>query len=182
MWLHYPKDTMATKIGDQYLWGRDLLIAPVYEKGATKRQIYLPHGAWYDWWTYEKHSGAQTISRQIDLSIMPVYVRAGAIIPVDPIRQYTSEKISEPTTLKIYTAADGAYSLYEDDGISMEYLKGNYTMTDISWDDKKRKLTIQPNKSNNNKQMTKRVFKVELIPQGITKEISYSGKKMEVLF
>ena len=92
---------------------------------------------------------------------MPIYVKAGAIIPVDPIKQYTSEKINEPTTLKIYTAAEGAYSLYEDDGISMEYLKGNYILTHITWDDKKKKLTIQPGKSNN-KQMERRVFKVKL--------------------
>ena len=112
---------------------------------------------------------------------MPIYVKAGAIIPVDPIRQYTSEKTNEPTTFKIYTAADGAYSFYEDDGISMEYLKGNYKLTKITWDDKKRKLTVEPGKSNS-KQIEKRVFKVELIPQGTVKAISYSGKKMEVLF
>jgi alpha-glucosidase/alpha-D-xyloside xylohydrolase len=181
MWLHYPKDSIATKTGDQFLWGRDLLIAPVYEKSATQRQIYLPHGQWYDWWTNEKHSGNQTISRQVDLSIMPIYVRAGAIIPVDPIRQYTSEKTSEPTTLKIYTAADGTYSLYEDDGISMEYLKGNYKLTKIVWDDKKRKLTVEPGKSNG-KLLEKRLFRVQLIPQGTIKEIIYTGKKTEVLF
>ena len=73
------------------------------KKAATKRQVYLPEGEWYDWWTNEKQPGAQTISRQVDLSIMPIYVRAGAIIPVDPIRQYTSEKVNEPTTLKIFT-------------------------------------------------------------------------------
>ena len=92
LWLHYPQDKPATKSADQFLWGRDLLIAPVYEKSATKRQVYLPHGEWYDWWTNEKYQSTQTISRQVDLSIMPIYVKAGAIIPVDPIRQYTSEK------------------------------------------------------------------------------------------
>ena len=181
LWLYYPNDAMATKTGNQYLWGRDLLVAPVYEKGATNKQIYLPEGNWYDWWTNEKHSGAQTISRTVDISVMPIYVKAGAIIPVDPIKQYTSEKTNEPTTLKVYTASDGVYSLYEDDGISMEYLKSNYMLTKIVWDDKKRKLTLEPGKSNG-KQIEKRVFRIELIPQGTVKEIIYSGKKMEVLF
>jgi alpha-glucosidase (family GH31 glycosyl hydrolase) len=76
MWLHYPKDKTATQKGDQFLWGRDMLIAPVFEKGATSRKVYLPEGDWYDWWTNEKLSGKQTISRHVDLSVMPVYVRA----------------------------------------------------------------------------------------------------------
>jgi len=103
LWLHYPKDGTASKTADEFLWGRDMLIAPVYEKSATTRKLYLPQGQWYDWWTNAKQPGGQTISRSVDLSIMPIYVRAGAIIPFDPIRQYTAEVVKEPTTLKIYT-------------------------------------------------------------------------------
>ena len=124
LWLHYPKDAKATGIGSQYLWGRDLLIAPVFKKGATTRDVYLPGGDWYDWWTNEKKQGGKTISREVDLATMPVYVRAGAIIPFDPVRQYADEIVQGPTTLKIYTGANGDYTLYDDDGISQAYLEG----------------------------------------------------------
>src|SRR5690349_7575360 len=80
MWLYYPKAKNAVKTGDQFLWGRDLLIAPVYEKGATGKKVYLPEGDWYDWWNNAKQKGGQTIVKPVDLATMPIYVRAGAII------------------------------------------------------------------------------------------------------
>ena len=180
LWLHYSKDKTATKVANEFLWGRDLLIAPVYEKAAISRKVYLPEGEWYDWWTNTKYQGGKEIFRKVDLSIMPIYVRAGAIIPVDPIRQYASEEVSEPSTIRIYTGSNGSYTMYEDDGISMEYQKGNYTLTGFIWDDQTKKLTIQPKKIG--MKMGKRVLKVELIPKGDVKEVTYSGKKMEVSF
>jgi alpha-glucosidase/alpha-D-xyloside xylohydrolase len=113
---------------------------------------------------------------------MPIYVRAGAIIPFDPVRQYTSEVVSEPTTLKIYSGSNGSFTLYEDDGISQDYLKNKFALTKLTWDNSKKKLTIQPGATNNIGRLNKRVFKLELIPGGITKEVIYSGKKTEILF
>ena len=144
MWLHYPNDSKAAGIGSQYLWGRDLLIAPVFKKGATTRDVYLPEGEWYDWWTNEKKQGGKTISREVNLATMPVYVRAGAIIPFDPVRQYVHEIVQSPTTLKVYTGANGDYTLYDDDGISQDYLAGEGTLTHILWNDKEKKLTLEP--------------------------------------
>ena len=125
MWLHYPDDTRVRGLGTQFMWGRDLLIAPVFKKGATSRVVYLPKGDWYDWWTNSRSTGERTVTREVDLATMPIYVRAGAIVPFDPVRQYTGEKVTDPTTLKIYSGADGEYTLYEDDGISQDYMKGN---------------------------------------------------------
>ena len=103
-----PDDEQCKKIGDQYLWGRDMLIAPVYEKGAVpvatfifQKVIGMIGGQ------IQKTTGGKTITRNVDLSVMPIYVRAGAIIPIDPVRQYTSEKVNEPTTLKIFSGANG---------------------------------------------------------------------------
>ena len=76
LWLHYPTDATAVDRGDEFLWGRDLLVAPVVEKGAKSREVYLPAGDWYDWWTNEKQSGQRKISKDVDLKIMPLYVRA----------------------------------------------------------------------------------------------------------
>ena len=183
MWLHYPDDEVAKKIGNQFLWGRDLLIAPVFEKGASSRQVYLPKGDWYDWWTNTKEAGSRTITRSVDLATMPVYVRAGAIIPFDPIRQYTGEKVNEPTTLKIFRGANGSYILYEDDGISLDYLKGKATWTHISWNDKAKQLSVEPAAPKGfTNQVNNRMFKVELLPEGITKDINYSGKPIKISF
>jgi alpha-glucosidase/alpha-D-xyloside xylohydrolase len=162
MWLHYPNDKKARAIGDQYLWGRDLLIAPVYEKGATSRDVYLPAGQWYDWWTGEVETGGRTVQRTVDLATMPIYVRAGAIIPLDPIRQYTSQVVDKPTTLNIYQGADGQFTLYDDDGISLDYLKGSSTQTLIKWDDSAKRLTLEPRTS----RTSKRKFIIKLIPAG----------------
>ena len=89
MWLHYPDDPAAVGRGDQYLWGRDMLVAPVVEKGATNRRLYLPRGAWYDFWTNARAEGGREIDRAVDLETTPLYVRAGAIVPMGPVRQYT---------------------------------------------------------------------------------------------
>mgnify|MGYP001308898481 CR=1 FL=1 len=178
LWLHYPKDKQARGIGDEYLWGRDMLIAPVYEKGATSREVYLPAGKWYDWWTGKLETGGRSVKRAVDLATMPIYVRAGAIVPVDPIRQYTGQKVDEPTTLKIYRGANGNYTLYDDDGTSLEYLQGDSVQTLIKWDDAAKTLSIEPA----SKQTATRAFQVELIPDGGTKKIQYTGQRLELKF
>ncbi|MCP5073623.1 MAG: DUF5110 domain-containing protein, partial [Rhodobacteraceae bacterium] len=178
LWLHYPKDKQARGTGDEYLWGRDMLIAPVYEKGATSREVYLPAGKWYDWWTGKPEAGGRTVQRTVDLATMPIYVRAGAILPIDPIRQYTGQKVDEPMTLKIYRGANGNYTLYEDDGTSLDYIQGDSVQTQIKWDDAAKTLSIEPA----SKQTATRTFQVELIPDGGTKKIQYTGQRLELKF
>ena len=144
MWLHYPDDPRAAADGSQYLWGRDILVAPVFKQGARSREVYLPKGDWYDWWTNERQTGGKSITREVDLKTMPLYVRAGAIIPFDPVRQYTGEQAAEPTTLKLYRGADGQFTLYDDDGISLDYLKNRAVWIRFTWNDSARRLTIEP--------------------------------------
>ncbi len=178
MWLHYPQDEQAKRMGNQYLWGPSMLIAPVYTKGATSREVYLPQGTWYDWWTSEPAKGGQTVSKQVDLATMPIYVKAGAIIPFDPIRQYTAQAVSEPTTLRVYRGADGLFTLYDDDGISLGYLKGKNNQTLIKWNDQQKKLSLAPVVSGLSS--TSRTFKIETYPDHVTKTVSYNGKAMDV--
>ncbi len=143
MWLHYPDDAAAVSRGDQYLYGRDILVAPVVEKGATSRTVYLPAGTWYDYWTNERKEGAREVARKVDLETMPLYVRAGAIVPTDPLRQYTSQKVDEPLTLTVYPGADGFGSVYEDDGKSFNFRKGEYTRIEVSWRDRERRIELR---------------------------------------
>jgi len=183
MWLHYPDDKKARNLGSQYLWGRDLLIAPVFEQGAKTRDVYLPEGQWYDFWTNEIKAGSQTVTRQVNISKIPIYVRAGAIIPFDPVRQYTNQKVDEPTTIKVYRGADGQFTMYEDDGISLDYLKGQATWTKMTWDDSAKRLTIEPDAPKGaTNQASSRTFIVELLPEGTTKNVHYAGKKVKVSF
>jgi alpha-glucosidase (family GH31 glycosyl hydrolase) len=147
LWLHYPNDAEAVKLGDEYLWGRDILVAPVMEKGAKSRRVYLPAGAWHDWWTGEKLAGGRWIERPVDLATLPLYVRAGAIIPLDPVRQYTAQAVSEPTTVRVFPGADGTFILYDDDGQSLGYRAGsdpNAVWIRFRWDEANRSLTVEP--------------------------------------
>ncbi len=179
MWLHYPNDEAARGMGTQYMWGADLLVAPVFEKGATTRKVYLPQGDWYDWWTNKKEIGGQTITRAVDLSVMPIYVRAGAIVPTDPVRQYTAEPVSAPTTITVYPGANGEFTLYDDDGISQEYLEKKASWIKMKWNDKQKQLTLLPGTPEGYTALdtSPRTFNVVLLPEGISKLVSYNGNK-----
>ncbi len=179
LWLHYPDDAQALAIGDQFLWGEDMLIAPVFEKNATSRTVYLPAGIWYDWWTHEKLEGGKTITRSVDLATLPIYAKAGAIVPFDPVKQYTSAISTEPTTIKVFTGDNGAFTWYEDDGISLDYLKGDFQLTGITWDDSTKKLSIQPEGKHKGKPRT---LIVQLVKEDISKSITYQGEPVSISF
>ena len=180
LWLHYPKAPTAQRMGSEYLWGRDLLIAPVFTKGATNREVYLPAGDWYDWWTNHKFQGDRTVARVVDLGVMPIYVRAGAIVPTEPIRQYANQSVSEPTTINVYRGADGSFTLYEDDGVSQQYLRGQGRTTTFSWNDASSRLTIDRGKpATAANTSSPRKFRVRLFPEGVSREIDWSGDPMQ---
>jgi alpha-glucosidase/alpha-D-xyloside xylohydrolase len=161
-----------------------MLIAPVHEKGAASRDVYLPAGTWYDWWDNARHDGGKSVTRKVDLATMPIYVRAGSIIPFDPVRQYTSQPVTEPTTLKVYSGASGEFTMYEDDGTSQGYLQNKATWTKLSWDDGVKKLTIlaAPPVGVTNESAARREFRVELLPTGTVKTVTYDGRRAEVTF
>src|SRR5712692_1197528 len=142
LWLHYPDDARAAACGDQYLFGKNLLVAPVVEKGATTRQVYLPRGSWYDFWTGELVEGGREITREVSLEIMPLYVRAGSILPLGPVKQYTAERVNQPLSVSIYPGADGSFLLYEDDGTSFNYRKGEWMAIQMAWNDSQRCLAL----------------------------------------
>ena len=124
------------------MWGRNILVAPVVEKGATSRSVYLPRGRWYDFWTMEPVEGGREIIRPVDLETMPLYVAAGTILPLGRVKQYSSENVDEPLTLSVYPGRDGSFLLYEDDGRSFNYRKGEWMGIHLHWDDARRALTL----------------------------------------
>jgi alpha-glucosidase/alpha-D-xyloside xylohydrolase len=182
LWVHYPTDARARAIGDQYLWGRDLMIAPVYTKGATTKSVYLPSGDWYDWWTNARTTGGRTVQRDVDLATMPIYARAGAIVPVDPVRQHTGETIAGPTTLRVFPGRNGDFTLYDDDGISQQYLNGRGNWIRMAWNDATNTLALEPGAPSGSTDVVRnRDFRV-VLPDGRSKDVSYGGRRVTVVF
>jgi alpha-glucosidase (family GH31 glycosyl hydrolase) len=182
LWLQYPQDKEAVATGDEYLWGANMLIAPVVEKGATSRHVYLPEGTWYDWWTGEKVEGKKAVDKAVDLATMPIYTKAGSIIPLDPVRQYTDEAVTSPTTLQVYPGADGTFVLYDDDGNSLDYSKGTDAKTvwiKMHWDDKAHKLTLESDPRMKKWPGAARTFAVKVVGgSGAAKQIQFSGSSV----
>jgi alpha-glucosidase/alpha-D-xyloside xylohydrolase len=180
MWLHYPDDAEAVGRGDQYLFGRDLLVAPVVEKGATNRSLYLPHGQWYDFWTNEAQQGGRAVTRSVDLGTIPLYVRAGAVIPTGPVRQYTAEKVDAPLLLTVYAGADGEATLYEDDGETFDFRKGEFMRLQMRWTDASRRLELRL--AHGSKLMQRDGVKMEiaLAGTGTTKSVLFKGERLTV--
>ena len=142
--MDFPADKAVRNIADQYLFGRAFLVAPVTEFKARSRKVYLPAGAsWYEFETGRSHSGGRTVTAAAPYERMPLFVRAGSIVPVGPAIQHTAEDVSgKPVTLLVYTGADGSFSLYEDDGVSMQYEKGAFSRIPIRYDERTGTLTI----------------------------------------
>ena len=180
LWVHFPNDPRAVACGDQYLWGPSVLVAPVVEKGATARSIYLPRGAWYDFWTNERVQGGREISRPVDLETLPLYVREGSILPQGPVKQFVEEKVDEPLSVSIYPGADATYLLYEDDGTSFDYRKGEWMGIQMAWDDSRRTLSMQLAPGSRLLASGSRAIVVQLA--GVTREITFHGKPAQVSF
>jgi alpha-glucosidase (family GH31 glycosyl hydrolase) len=180
LWLHYPDDVAAVERGDQYLWGRDVLVAPVVEKGASSRRLYLPRGTWFDFWTEERAEGGREIERKVDLETMPLYVRAGAILPLGPIRQYAEEPVDAPLTLIVYPGADGASSLYEDDDKTYAYKKGEWMRIEMGWRDAERRLTLRLARGSHMLAPVKRPIEVRIAGERETRAIVFDGRPVDL--
>jgi alpha-glucosidase/alpha-D-xyloside xylohydrolase len=181
LWLHYPDDPAAVARGDEYLFGRDLLVAPVVEKGAAKRALYLPRGTWYDFWTNEKHEGGREIVRKVDLETLPIYVRAGAVLPMGPLKQYTTEIVDGPFTLTVFSGANGAYSLYEDDGESFDFRIGQFTRIEMLWDDGARRLVLRLASGSHLLSPNPIAFEIKLAGPDRVKTLIFKGDPVSVV-
>jgi alpha-glucosidase (family GH31 glycosyl hydrolase) len=132
--LNYPQDPRAWDLGSEFLWGDDLLVAPVTRAGATHWPVYLPEGTWYDFWTHEAHAGPAGITVEAPLDRLPLFVRAGAIIPLGPPLQYDGERPCDAVTLLVYPDRSSRFTLYEDDGLSNAYQHGGAVRTGFACD------------------------------------------------
>ncbi len=140
--MDFQNDPEAQKAGDQFMFGPALLVNPVTQEGAQTRRVYLPTGTkWTDFWTGKVYDGGQTIDGAAPIEAMPLFVKAGSILPYGPAIQYATEK-SDPIELRIYRGADGNFTLYEDENDNYNYEKGAYTTIPFHWNEKAQTLTI----------------------------------------
>jgi alpha-D-xyloside xylohydrolase len=164
--MDFPDDARVRNIGDQFLFGRSLLVNPVTEEGATTRHLYLPKTQWVDFWTGETMTGGGYVDAPAPLRSMPLYVRAGSIVPLGPELQYSNEKAADPIELRIYPGADADYLLYEDENDSYNYEKGVYATIALHWNDQGRTLTIGDRRGSFPGMLAQRTFQVVVVKPG----------------
>ena len=190
--MDFASDLNVRGISDQYMFGPAILVNPVYEYGSRSRDVYLPAGtAWYDFYTGDRVEGGARVKAAAPLNRMPLYVRAGSIIPIGPDIQYTGEKPDAPITFYVYTGHDGAFTLYEDAGTDYGYEKGAFASIPVAYNDATGELTIGARKGEFPGMVGKRVFKVRWISSGGGKDlmnfdaaadatVDYSGEQVVV--
>jgi alpha-D-xyloside xylohydrolase len=161
--MDWRNDVEAQNTGDEYLFGPAILVSPVYTQGATSRSVYLPYATWYDFWTGEKQEGGKHIEAAAPLAKLPLFVRAGSIVPMGPPMEWTTEKPADPIELRIYAGADGDFILYEDENENYHYEKGAHATIALHWDDEAKALTLGPREGSFPGMLPVRTFHVVLV-------------------
>ncbi len=173
LWCYAPGDKAALETENEYFFGDSLLVAPVTEKGAKTRKVYLPGGKWYDYWSGEAYEGGKAYDVAAPIETIPLFAKAGGILTKAPVVPYvdTEKKDTfDPVSLAVYTGANGTYALYEDDGISMDYQQGVCTKTAFQWDDQAGNLTAKGTSTQFPGQ--RRTISYTLMPSGEERQIT----------
>ena len=189
--MDFPQDKKTYEVGDEYLFGRSILVAPVTEYQATSKQTYLPAGGkWWTFWTNELMEGGRTVSVPVTKADLPVFIKAGSILPFGPAVQYSTEKRWDNLEIRIYPGADGCVTLYEDENDNYNYEHGACSLITFKWDDQHRVLTIDDRQGRFKGMLQKRKFNVVLVhenagvgdlPMTSTQSVTYSGKRKMVM-
>jgi alpha-D-xyloside xylohydrolase len=190
--MDFRDDPATLEIGDQFMFGPDLLVSPVLTEHAISRLAYLPAGTeWYDFWTGDRTAGGTSITAQAPLDRIPLDVRAGSILPLGPVIEYAGQA-TDPIELRIYPGADGNFTLYEDEGDSFRYEKGTHATIPIHWDDATRTLTLGGRDGSFPGMPAGHTFNVVMVSSGHgvgpdataapDKTINYTGSKTEAKF
>jgi alpha-D-xyloside xylohydrolase len=181
--MDFNADTNTHDIGDQYMFGTNLMVCPVYNYKATSREVYFPVNTnWYNFETGEYITGGKTLSVAAPYERIPLFVREGSILPIGQEIQSTKETQTD-LTLKVYTGANGKFTLYEDEGINYNYEQGAYSTIGLSYDETSKTLTIDEVKGEYPNMPKERTFTIEWIVKGkknVISEVEYSGKKVSV--
>ena len=199
--MDFADDKKVWDRNDEFMFGKSILVAPVTRpmyireevNGADtvnvedfstvkSEEVYLPKGtSWIDFWTGEKQSGGKTISKETPLDIIPVYVKAGSILPIGPDVQYAEEKSWDNLEIRIYPGADGEFVLYEDENDNYNYENGAYSTITFSWDDSEKKLTIGDREGSFSGMLNERTFNVVVVSENEGVGIDYASQYSSVV-
>jgi alpha-D-xyloside xylohydrolase len=164
--MDWRNDVDAQNTGDEYLFGPAILVSPVTTQGATTRTVYLPKATWYDFWTGAKVEGGKRVEAEAPLAKLPLYVRAGSIVPMGPTMEWSTEKAADPIEIRIYPGADGDFTLYEDENDNYDYAKGQHATIQLHWDDAARTLTLGAREGTFPGMVEKHTFNVIVVGAG----------------
>ena len=180
--MDFNGDTAAVNRQFQYMFGKSILVAPVTESSKTEWNVYLPKAAgWFDFWTGKLFKGGQKVKTDAPLDRIPLFVKAGSIIPMGKIIQSTAEK-SDTLEIRIYKGANGEFTLYEDEGDNYNYEKGKYSNISFRWNEKNQSLTIGDKQGNYSGSLTKRVFNIVLVSENNGNGIAQGRSKITVIY
>jgi alpha-D-xyloside xylohydrolase len=192
MVMDFNNDAEAVSQSYEFMFGKAILVAPITEAGAMQRKVYLPDSEdWFNFWTGENIKGGQTIIAEAPLDKIPLYIKAGSILPMGPIIQHSNEKPNEAIEIRVYEGSDGEFSLYEDENDNYNYEKGFYSSITFIWNDTKRTLTINDREGSFPGMIAERNFNIVLISKNkivgseterIDKAISYRGREITTGF
>ena len=180
--MDYPADPEVRDLSDQWMLGPALMCCPVYEYQARSRCVYFPEGRWYDFYTGESIEGGRRLCVAAPYERIPLYVRAGSLLPLGPDMEWSDQKPADPLTLLIYPGADARFTLYEDDGLSYGYEKGQYATIGLHWDDAGRTLRIDDRQGAFPGMLQERVFDICLKDPArpASRQVRYDGKSLTV--
>ena len=164
--MDWRNDVEAQNTGDEYLFGHAILVSPVTTQGATTRSVYLPKATWYDFWTGAKIEGGKHVEADAPLAKLPLYVRAGSIIPMGPTMEWSTEKAADPIEIRVYPGADGDFTFYEDENDNYDYAKGQHATIQLHWDDAARALTFGARQGSFPGMLEKHTFNVIMVGEG----------------
>lgn len=187
--MDWRTDARTWNTGDQFMFGPAMLVNPVLKAGAARRSVYLPAAAaWYDFWSGKSLTGSQEIEADAPLDRIPLFVRAGSILPMGPEIEYATQNPAGPVEVRIYRGADGKFDLYEDAGDGYDYQKGEHSVIPIRWDDHSAVLTIGAREGSFPGMVEHRKFEIVLVGDGhgagvevtsaANAEIEYDGKQI----
>lgn len=180
--MEAPADRNTYHIADEFMFGKAFLVAPVLEENAASRKVYLPaNGQWIDFWSNEAYEGGQTIERATPIEIIPVFVKAGSIVPLTTQKvQYATEKKWDKLEIRVYPGADGDFTLYEDENDNYNYEKGAYAEIPMHWDDEAGILTIGKRSGEFAGMLKSRTFVVKVAGAKTGKTVRYKGGEIKV--
>ena len=179
--MDYRTDVRAENTGDEFLFGPSILVSPVTEQGATARHLYLPKAQWVDFWSGKTVEGGKAIDAAAPIERIPLFVRAGSIVPMGPDVEYAAEKPADPLELRVYRGADAAFTLYEDEGDTYNYEKGAYAVIPVEWNEKAGTLTIGERKGSFPGILANRTFRVVFVGDGHGTGIGSTAKPDKVV-